>query len=233
MLRELADLVPVWESEQQSREHSRGLGQHSTTMPPPERLPFNLDSTLDDDTHTRTYRGACRLLGSLREEWERAAGMIPFQAWTPDPVGDVTKMVACAGAVWDKSETTYWNEFVTRLERLRDDARAHTGRCPKPVGLPCLECGHLLEQPYSDDGLIYVWVCPACGWWDNPDNYHDIAIAHARYTDIDAVVTMSQAARILNVDLSVVKMRARRRELHPVAGLGRGALYRLADLKTT
>ena len=222
-LRLIGWLLPLWETDQELKETADTSSRGGT--PAPDALPFGLDKTLDTPEHTRTYAGACHLLTTLVCEWEACVD-------APHRGGQelVGRLLALAPSVYARAESTRWDAYAEILERLARDAIRHTGRQPKTTSYPCLTCGVLLEQPYTDEGLLDMYVCPACDAYYTPSTYMQTAKAYALYVKPDCVVTREQAAYLLDVSPETLTVRIHRYRVKPVSGRGHHQCYRLSDL---
>ena len=223
-------LFPYWETNQQLRETSDGT--HNRTPPPPDTLPFGLDKTLNTDTHTTTRNGALLKLATIKQHWETLIGITPTTGLC-SALAYTGRLLTYLPSVYQASTTTQWNTDTHALEQLARDTITHTGRQPKTLTHPCLDCGTPLEQPYTDEGLLDIYTCPACEHCWTPNQYITLAKALATYSPITCLVTQQQAADILGVDRATITTRICRNNITSIHGRGHNKKYNLADLKNT
>ena len=230
----LRALLPHWETNQQIRETNDGT--HAGGTPPHDLLPFGLDKTLDTDTHTATLEGAAIMLTNMRASWQQAVGLQPDPTYPVKPLGtldeDMGKLLVLLPLAFEKLGEEQWDNYAAAVMRLVGDAEAHSGRAPYVTEYPCLNCYTALEQPFTAEGKLDIYLCPRCGAWWTPNNYVATARAYAAYTDIDCLTTLGQAAQLLHVPLATLQMRVKRSNVKPTRGKGRGAVYSLRALKS-
>lgn len=226
----IRDLLPHWETNQQIRETSDGTRSHGT--PPPEMLPFGLDKTLDTEDCTATRDGAFLKLLAIKQAWEKKLGIRPVIGSAS--IHTITqKMMLLLPQAAEKVEVDAWNGHALMLRRLAQSAIAHSGRAPHVTFYPCLECGTLLEQDYTDEGRLEIYTCPLCEQYWTPDSYATTVKALAAYGSVDCQLTQTQAAELLHLPLGTVNQRIRRAGIRPAGGKGKNATYWLSDIKSS
>lgn len=222
-------LLPHWETNQQIRETSDGT---HTAASSPDHLPYGLDKTLDTDTHTATYSGALSKLATITHQWETRIGITPHTQ-SRSATTYAGRCLTYLPSAYRASTPTQWNNDTLTLEQLARDTITHTGRQPKTLTHPCLNCHTPLEQPYTDDGLLDIYLCPHCENYWTPDHYLTLAKALAAYSTTDCLVTQQQAADILGTNRATITTRICRHNIKPISGRGHNKKYRLSDLKNT
>lgn len=220
----IQQLLPYWETNQQLRETSDP--NTPSAQPNPETLPFGLDKNLNTPNHTRTYMGAIQKLKQIKQEWAAATKT----RLKPAPV--TIQLLLLLPNAYDKLPVEEWNRYVWEIEKLAHDAETHTGHAPNQLTYPCLKCGTPLQQAYIDTGRLDVYICPTCWSYYTPTDYLEQAKTLAASMPINCLVTMSQAAQILNQPLGTLHARIKRAQLQPKQGRGKNAKYELREIKT-
>lgn len=225
----LKEITDQWPSPDDIRqEHARDLSGVNAS-PNPDKLPFNLDRIQPTPARARTRDGATAVLYNMMRLWARHLDI------TPDSVFDYDSnihwlQVNIARAYHDLPERV-WDTTTSRLDTLTREAETICGygtittryRCPHDHGK--------LEHTYTQTGISDYVTCQTCKQTWTISELLENAYSHARYTPETTSVTISQAAKILDVTVPAISLRIKRHRIEPATISGKTRYYRLTDLQ--
>ena len=153
-----------------------------------------------------------------------------------------------ANTTWAAQASQSWTDYRTEVRSILGRLRHITGssRAPERSELPCPECGGIVVQKWTDEGLGDEHTCTGCRiTW--PTAAHFARVLRATYHDLpgthpDALVTLDDARRILpdlkrntlNVWIKRDRDRAAQGSERQIPERGRDVrgehLYRLGDI---
>lgn len=224
----LKEITDQWPSPDDIRqEHARDLSGVNAS-PNPDKLPFNLDRVQPTATRARTRDGATAVLYNTMRLWARHLDI------TPDSVFDYDSnihwlQVNIARAYRDLPERV-WDVTTRRLDTLTREAETICGYGTLEADYACPACQNTLAYTYTHTGVSDYATCTGCKQSWTISELLENAYTRARHNPDETTVTISQAAKILDLTISAVSLRIKRNGIKPCTTSSSKRYYRLVDL---
>lgn len=235
ILNNLATHTGKWPTNSELRAtHDNTTPTYAKNSRNPYALPFGLDKTTDTIEHTKTYQGATQLLESIRNTWTQHAGEAVNIPHGQDRYENAIRaLIHLNQRAYETLPQDTYQETVNQLATLAHQAEEQCATGLDSSGLECHTCRTPLGHAYTEEGLDPNLYCPACDRTWTPTEYAQYARARIIYGHAgdNTNVTVSEAAALLNMTVAGVMLRVKRRQVIPICGHGRGAVYRLSDLR--